>query len=67
MDAFVCLEAIACAEVAEVLSRNNVRDKVVIAMDAGDRTLDWIQKGSDPGNHRPAAFNDGLYRNENAC
>jgi ribose transport system substrate-binding protein len=45
MDAFVCLEAIACAEVAEVLSRNNVRDKVVIAMDAGDRTLDWIQKG----------------------
>ena len=45
MDAFVCLEAIACAEVAEVLSRNNIRDKVVIAMDAGDRTLDWIQKG----------------------
>jgi ribose transport system substrate-binding protein len=45
MDAFVCLEAIACAEVAEVLSRNNVRDKVVIAMDAGERTLDWIQKG----------------------
>lgn len=45
MDAFVCLEAIACAEVAEVLSRNNIRDKVVLAMDAGERTLDWIQKG----------------------
>ncbi|MCW5977580.1 MAG: substrate-binding domain-containing protein [Bryobacteraceae bacterium] len=45
MDAFVCLEAIACAEVAEVLSRNNIKDKVIIAMDAGDRTLDWIQRG----------------------
>ena len=45
MDAFVCLETIACAEVAEVLSRNNIRDKVVIAMDASERTLDWIQKG----------------------
>ena len=45
VDAFVCLEAIACPEVAEVLSRNNVRDKVVVAMDVSERTLDWIQKG----------------------
>ncbi len=45
VDAFVCLEAIACPEVAEVLSRNNVRNKVVIAMDTPTRTLEWIQHG----------------------
>jgi ribose transport system substrate-binding protein len=45
VDAFVCLESIACAEVAEVLSRNGVRDKVVIAMDTSQRTLEWIQSG----------------------
>lgn len=45
MDAFVCLEAIACPEIAEVLMRNAIRDKVVIAMDAGERTLDWINRG----------------------
>lgn len=45
MDAFVCLEAIACAEIAEVLSRRNMRDKVVIAMDTSERTLHWIQQG----------------------
>jgi ribose transport system substrate-binding protein len=44
-DAFVCLEAIACPEVAEVLNRKNIKDKVVIAMDTDDRTLQWIQKG----------------------
>ncbi len=45
VDAFVCLESIACPEVAEVLSRNNVRDKIVIAMDTPVRTLEWIQHG----------------------
>jgi len=45
VDAFACLEAIACPEVAEVLSRNNVRNKVVVAMDVSERTLEWIQKG----------------------
>jgi ribose transport system substrate-binding protein len=45
VDAFVCLEAIACPEVAEVLDRKSVKDKVVIAMDTDDRTLQWIQKG----------------------
>lgn len=45
MDAFVCLEAIACPEVADVLSRNGVRDKVVIGMDISGRTLEWIQQG----------------------
>jgi ribose transport system substrate-binding protein len=31
--------------VAEVLDRKSVKDKVVIAMDTDDRTLQWIQKG----------------------
>jgi ribose transport system substrate-binding protein len=45
VDAFVCLEAIACAEVAEVLGRNNVSGKLVVAMDAEPRTIEWIEKG----------------------
>lgn len=45
VDAFVCLEAIACPEVAEVLGRNNVSGKVVVAMDTDERTLQGIQKG----------------------
>jgi len=44
-DAFVCLEAIACPEVAEVLGRNNVTGRVVVAMDTDERTLQGIQKG----------------------
>lgn len=45
-DAFVCLEAIACPEVAEVLERSRVTGKVVVAMDTDERTLDGIRKGS---------------------
>jgi len=45
VDAFVCLEAIACPEVAEVLERGNVAGKVVVAMDTDERTLQAIQKG----------------------
>jgi ribose transport system substrate-binding protein len=45
VDAFVCLEAIACPEVAEVLGRKNVTGKVVVAMDTDQRTLEGIQKG----------------------
>ncbi len=44
-DAFICLEALACPEVAEVLSRRNVKGKLVVAMDTDPRTLEWIQKG----------------------
>lgn len=44
-DAFVCLEAISCKEVADVLDRNKVTGKVVIAMDTDQGTLDWIKKG----------------------
>jgi ribose transport system substrate-binding protein len=45
IDAFVCLLSIAGPEVVEVLSRRNVKDKVVVAMDTDERTLDGIQKG----------------------
>lgn len=45
VDAFVCLEAIACPEVAEVLDRKHVAGKTVVAMDTDQRTLEGIQKG----------------------
>lgn len=45
IDAFVCLEALACPEVADVLDREKVTGKVVVAMDTDPRTLNWIQKG----------------------
>ena len=45
VDAFVCLEALAGKEVATVLSQHDVKDKVIVAMDTDDNTLEWIQKG----------------------
>jgi len=45
VDAFVCLESLGCAEVANVLDRRHVLGKVVIAMDTSPNTLEWIQKG----------------------
>jgi ribose transport system substrate-binding protein len=45
VDAFVCLEAISCPEVADVLDRQKATDKVVVAMDTDQRTLEAIQKG----------------------
>jgi ribose transport system substrate-binding protein len=47
VNAFVCLEAIACAEVADVVNRAQMSGKVVIiAMDADQKTVDWVQKGT---------------------
>ena len=46
VDAFVCLEAIACPEIGEVVNRENMKGKVtIVAMDADQRTLTWIQNG----------------------
>jgi ribose transport system substrate-binding protein len=45
VDGFVCLEALAGKEIATVLSNNNVKGKVVMAMDTDPDTLEWIQKG----------------------
>jgi ribose transport system substrate-binding protein len=44
-DAFVCLEALSCNEVADVLDRANIRDKTIIAMDTQEGTLNWLRKG----------------------
>lgn len=44
-DAFACLEAIACKEVADVLERKKITGKVIVAMDTDQGTLDWIKKG----------------------
>jgi len=46
VDAFVCLEAIACPEIVEALSRRNITGKVIVAMDTDPRTLEGIQKGT---------------------
>jgi ribose transport system substrate-binding protein len=44
-DGFVCLEALSCSEVADVLDRAGVRDKTIIAMDTAPGTITWMQKG----------------------
>jgi ribose transport system substrate-binding protein len=45
IDAFICLEASSCRAVAEVLSRNNIKDRLVVAMDVDQETLDFIKRG----------------------
>jgi len=45
VDAFVCLEAQAGNEIADVLDREKVTGKIVVAMDTDEGTLNWIQKG----------------------
>ena len=45
VDAFVCLEASAGKDVAEVLRRNNAKDRVLIAMDVDKDTLDAVKQG----------------------
>ncbi len=45
VDAFICLEAIACPEVGEVVSRASGTKPVIVAMDTDQRTISLIQKG----------------------
>lgn len=46
VDAFVCLEALSCPAVADVVNREGMAGKVtIIAMDTDPGTLDWIKKG----------------------
>ncbi|HTQ56641.1 MAG TPA: substrate-binding domain-containing protein [Bryobacteraceae bacterium] len=56
---FVCLEAIACPEVADVLDRNKVTGKVVVAMDTDQRTLDGIKKDRIAGTIAQKPFTMG--------
>jgi ribose transport system substrate-binding protein len=44
-DGFICLEAISCKEVADVLDRKKVSGKVIVAMDTDQGTIDWVKKG----------------------
>ncbi|MGQ9917374.1 MAG: substrate-binding domain-containing protein [Bryobacteraceae bacterium] len=44
-DAFVALESLSGAEIADVLDRARIEDKIVLAMDAVQNTLEWIEKG----------------------
>ena len=45
VDGFVCLVSIAAPEVAEVLTRKQVTGKLVMGMDADQRTIDGINNG----------------------
>jgi ribose transport system substrate-binding protein len=44
-EGFVCLVSFPCSEVADVLDRHKVDNKVLVAMDSDESTLTWIQKG----------------------
>jgi ribose transport system substrate-binding protein len=45
-DAFICLEALSCTAVADVVNRANMGGKVtIVAMDTDPLTIDWIKKG----------------------
>jgi ribose transport system substrate-binding protein len=61
-DAFVCLEAISCPEVGEVVNRQNMGGKVkVIAMDTDQRTIDLLQKGVISATIAQKPFTMGYY------
>jgi ribose transport system substrate-binding protein len=60
VDGFICLEAIACPEVADVLDRNKIGSKVVVAMDTDPRTLDWIKKDRIAGTVAQKPFTMGF-------
>jgi ribose transport system substrate-binding protein len=44
-DGFVCLASTPCQEVADVLDRHKIDNKVLVGMDSDAGTLSWIQKG----------------------
>jgi ribose transport system substrate-binding protein len=45
-DAWICLEASSCKEVADVLNRNSVKGNTIVAMDTDQDTLDGVRKGA---------------------
>ena len=66
-DAFVCLEAIACPEVGEVINRENLGGKVtIVAMDTDQRTSELDSKRCDFRDDCAKALYDGLLRNQTA-
>ena len=45
IDAFVCLEASAGKDVAEAVKRNNATDRLIVAMDTDEATLNLVKSG----------------------
>ncbi len=43
----MCLEALSCSEVADVLDRAGIKGKTIIAMDTQEGTLNWMRKDMD--------------------
>jgi ribose transport system substrate-binding protein len=60
-DAFVSLESLSGAEVAEVVQRKNLQGKVVIAMDTAANTLDAIEKGTIAATIMQKPYTMGYY------
>jgi ribose transport system substrate-binding protein len=60
-DAFVSLEAQSGSEVAEVLERNKIQGKVIVAMDTSADTLAWIEKGAIAATIMQKPFTMGYY------
>lgn len=46
IDAFICLEASAGSDVAQALIRHNVHDRVLMAMDVDQATLEQVKNGT---------------------
>jgi ribose transport system substrate-binding protein len=60
-DAYVALEALSGSEVAEVLDRNKVEGKVIVAMDTAENTLGWIEKGTIAATVMQKPYTMGYY------
>lgn len=61
VDAFVALESLSGREIAEVLERQKVEGKVVVAMDTAAGTLEWIEKGRIAATIMQRPFTMGYY------
>jgi ribose transport system substrate-binding protein len=61
IDGFIALEAQSGKEIADVLTRNNITGKTVVAMDTEQRTLEWIQKGVIAATIAQKPFTMGFY------
>lgn len=61
VDAFISLEAQSGSEVAEVLDREKIQGKLVVAMDTTGTTLEWIEKGRIAGTISQKPFTMAYY------
>jgi len=60
-DAFVALESLSGAEIADVLDRARIDGKVIVAMDAAQNTLEWIEKGKIAATIAQKPYTMGYY------